>query len=384
MPLQLKQADELQTSMEAAWAATNNLTPKLTSGSAIKAIFFAFVLTIQWVQSLILKTYNYARAATCNDGDLDTWMADYDFERLPPQFAVGQVRLTLTNTSVSPTSIPVAGTIIQTPDATIQYGLIADETLSAYDLATNSYIIPANQLFCDAAVQAVVIGSASNVQAGQLTQFFTAGIAANSVTNLDPIINGEDAESNDEFRARFVVHINSLSCATRMAILSAIVNVQQGMQAVLIENVDSLLQPERGHFLGVISPASGVANSALIAKTYMSVDAKRGFTIGFGILGAMQNNVTIGFSIRLATGAVNTVVVRNVKNAILDFVESLQPGDTLYISDLVGIARAVAGVAAVQLTPTLSPKINNVEADFTPSSIGVVRTAANLVTIGTF
>lgn len=384
MTLDLKKADELQTSMEASWAATNNLIPKLTSGSAIKAIFFAIVLTVMWLQSLIRKTYLFARAATCFGDDLDSWMNDFNFPRLPAQSATGQVRLFLTNTSVSPTSIPVTGTVVQTLDGTIQYQLIPDTTLSAYDPVSNAYIIPANQLFCDAAVQATVIGSVDNVQAGALVQF-TAPSNANSVINLDPILTGEDKESDAEYKARFIVDINSRSKATRMAILSAIVNTQQGMQAVLIENVDSILQPERGNFLAVINPASGVTNSALLAKTYQRIDAARGFCIGFGLIGALQNSVSIALAVRTDPNAASqAAILVAVKNAILDYVELLPVGASLTIAGLVFVAMGVPGVVDVQLTPTQSPKINGQEADFLPSRIGVVRTAANQITIGTF
>ncbi|MFT2588653.1 baseplate J/gp47 family protein, partial [Escherichia coli] len=57
-----------------------------------------------------------------------------------------------------------------------------------------------------------------------------------TVTNAAGLTNGEDAELDADFRARFIHYINSLSKATKAAVLYAILSLQQNVSAVIVEN----------------------------------------------------------------------------------------------------------------------------------------------------
>ncbi|MGC8030527.1 baseplate J/gp47 family protein, partial [Salmonella enterica] len=68
-------------------------------------------------------------------------------------------------------------------------------------------------------IQAVTAGVAGNVTAGSINTIAQAITGIDTVTNAAGLTNGEDAELDADFRARFIHYINSLSKATKAAVL---------------------------------------------------------------------------------------------------------------------------------------------------------------------
>ena len=63
----------------------------LTVGSVLRALLEASASIALWLQWLILQVLTITRAATSVGPDLDSWMADFSFTRLPGAAASGVV-----------------------------------------------------------------------------------------------------------------------------------------------------------------------------------------------------------------------------------------------------------------------------------------------------
>jgi phage-related baseplate assembly protein len=366
----------------AAWAAELGLSPNLVSGDPLLAIMQGKALGGDiFLQSIAQQILEFARASTAKGVDLDSWMNDFDFGRLLPTSANGTVTFSLSQVQPQNVLIP-AGVVIQTIGGAIKYQTIADTTRSGWSAAQQGYIITAGSLQVNATVQALSTGSASNLQAGQLNQFSSPIPSVATVTNTSPILNGLDAESDVAFRQRFILWINSRSLATKYAVLSAAFDVQEGLNVSVIENEDQHGNEEDGFFTVVVDDGSGNPPSSLLSQVAAAIDPVRPLTVEFTVVAPTLVNASISMNIRINPSALTANVMLNVTTAILDYVNSLLIGQSLYLNQLTRIAEdADPNVIAVQ--PGY-PLLQSAQADLTASSYEVIRTNNTLVTIGTY
>lgn len=384
MPLPTKTYEQYLSDIISTWAGILFLNPNLQSGDPLLALFQALVLGgFMFQQAQIIAVNKLTRAATSTGADLDSWMADFSFPRKPAAFATGQVQFSVNRVLSSNVSVPV-GTVIQTLDGSIQYQVIADTNQSAYQSQLNAYVLPAGQLMINATVQAVTAGSASNVQVGALSQLVSAVTGINNVTNLADIMNGADPESDPAYRLRFQLMINSVNGkATLGGVYSAAIDVP-GVQAVkIIEGYDQYNYPRVGYGTIVIDDGSGSPPSSLLDTVFKAVFPVRGFTAGFVVIGPTKVNITIQLNIRINPNATDpSQITKNVEFAVIDYINSLEIGDTLYLENVSQVAKdADSNVIAVEAGST---KINDAQADLVPTNHGVIRTDNTMVTIGSF
>ena len=73
---------------------------------------------------------------------------------------------------------------------------------------------------------ATLAGADSNVSAGSISQFDTAPFTNAKVTNLFPIVNGSDLETDEQLRTRIRNWIQSLSRGTKQAISSSVIGIE--------------------------------------------------------------------------------------------------------------------------------------------------------------
>lgn len=382
MPPVYKTLQQFISDSVAAWAAELGLSPNLVSGDPLLAIMQGKALGGDiFLQSLAQQILEFARASTAKGVDLDSWMNDFDFGRLLPTNASGTVTFSLSQVQPQNVVIP-AGVVIQTIGGAIKYQTIADTTRSGWSAAQQGYIITAGSLQVNATVQASNTGSASNVQAGQLNQFSSPIPSVATVTNTSPILNGLDAESDVAFRQRFILWINSRSLATKYAVLSAAFDVQEGLNVSVIENEDQHGNEEDGFFTVVVDDGSGNPPSSLLSQVAAAIDPVRPLTVEFTVIAPTLINASISMNIRINPSAITANVMLNVTTAILDYVNSLLIGQSLYLNQLTRIAEdADPNVIAVQ--PGY-PLLQSAQADLTANSYEVIRTNNTLVTIGTY
>lgn len=360
MPLTTKSFDQLVSDLCNAWAAEISLSPALVAGDPVLAIMSAVGSQGLFLQFLVNLVYKFSRASTAEGTDLDSFMADFGFLRLAATNASG--RVTLTTKVAKATNVLISvGKTVQVTGGAIKFDIVEDASLPAWSAEQNAYVLPAGTLSIDVAIKAQVAGSGSNVQATQINQIANAITGIDLVNNQQPFTNGLDAESDRDFRNRFILWINSLSKATKAAILSTVLNVQQGLNISLLENTDTAGNARNGFFTVVVDDGSGATPAPLLTSIFNAVDEVRGFTIQHGVLAAALVLVTIQLNIKVAAGANAAATQQAVQTAILAYVNSLKIGETLYLHKVTQVAiDASPNVLSVQPNSQL---IDALEAD---------------------
>lgn len=305
-------------------------------GSILRSIVESNSAVTMWIQQLIVNLLVTTRAATSSGDDLDSWMADFSFTRLAATAATGQVvfsRFTATNQAL----IPV-GTQVSTTDGTQSYLVTTDTTNAAYDATQAGYAIAAGISSVSVPVQAVTAGAAGNAQQGTITVISGSIQYVDTVSNTLAFGSGEDAESDTDFRARFVLWIASLSKSTLSAIGYALSSMQSGVTYTLTENqtYSGLSQP--GYFYAVVDDGSGSPSSTFLGQAYSAIDAVRGFTVTFSVFAPELVTANIAMTLTLSAPAVRSEVVALVDEALETYVASLVLGQTLPFTQLATVA----------------------------------------------
>lgn len=388
MTVPVKPWTQLVSDQIATWGAGVGVTPVLSEGDFLLAIFEAVAGQMDFLQAQNQIVLNLTRAATSTGDDLDSWMADFSFPRLAATFATGPVVLSKLQPSQSPILVSAAvliggvyvgGVLVQTQGGAIVYQVIPDTTEPTYDSNSNSYILPAGASSMTATVQAVVAGTLGNVAAGAISQLASQS-PVDTVNNIVPLGNGFNAESDADYRSRFVLYLGTLAKATGAAILAAAKSVQQGVQVSLLENTTPQGTTQLGAFTAFISNGAAGVSSALLASIYSAVYATRAFTVTPYVTAAIPQNVTIALAVHIAAGFSIVTVQPLVQSAVITVVDSLAAGETLYVSEVMEAALSVSGVVAVQP----SVMLNGVSADITPSPFIELQTTLSLVSVGQY
>jgi uncharacterized phage protein gp47/JayE len=387
MPLQTK--TEAQTLTDTTTVYANQMTiatgqtfsPNLPSGDPALALFQAVLQAMfMFLQAVALQLYYFSKAATSYGPDLDSWMADYGLTREQATYADGAVQFNAGTVKTS--NILIApGVVVQTLNTLIQYQVIADTTNTAWNSTKNAYILPAGSLSINVTMQALTAGSVSNVQAGQLNQLATSVPGIAFVTNLAVIENGDDGETDPEFRARFKLEISAPAATGSLtAVLAAVADVQQGLNVSLVENTTYNGAPV--DLLVVIDDGSGATPSGTLNAVAAAIAPIRGAGINVVVVAATALLTTAALNIRIATGAQTQTVSANVVNAILDYINSLAIGAEMYLSDLTTVAKAAdSNVISIQPGSAL---LQGNSADLTCSTTQVIRSNNTLINCGVY
>jgi uncharacterized phage protein gp47/JayE len=379
MGIPAKDFNTFVSDMTASWAASLGFQPTLQAGDALYALMQTTAAQLVFLQAQVQLVNAVARAQTSTGADLDTFYAQFGFTRLAGQFAEGPVVVSKASPAAVQVLYPV-GMVVQTVGGAIQYALAADTNQPTFNAALNGYVLQIGQSSLTATAEALISGSAYNVTVGQLAQVATPVPGADSVTNLVPITNGADAESDTSFRNRFVLFLNSLSKATYGAIVSAIEGVQQGIEFNLQENVDVNGNPWPGEFVVTVDDGTGSPPSSLLASVFSAVDAVRGFTIMPEVVSVVVIEVSVVIAVKLAAGVNAQQVEAAAANAVITAINGNGIGSSLYVSTVEAAALAVSGVVAVQSGTTL----NGHAADLTVTGFQATRTDVNHVTVSSY
>ena len=317
-------------------------------GSVLLALGEAMGGVALWLQGLILQVAALTRAATSNGTDLDSWLAQFGFARLPAATASGQetfARYTPTNSALVP-----VGAIIQSADGTVQFAAIADTTNAAYSASQNGYVIPAGTASISVTVQCTTAGTAGNVSIGALNTLGTAIPGVDYVTNAAAFSNGAAAESDSAVRSRFILWVAGLEGATLVAIKSAIANVQQNMTGIIVENQQYNGQQQYGYFTVVANDGANALTPTENTNVSNAIDAARPLTVSFGVHAPVQQSVTVSMTITTASGYTHATVASQVQAALISYINGIattNSGAILPYTSLAAQAYDIAGVTNV-------------------------------------
>jgi uncharacterized phage protein gp47/JayE len=333
----IKTFEQIVSDTVTAIQASANQLIDFAIGSIMRAMAESNTVLVLWIQGILLELLAAIRAATCVGADLDSWCEDYGFYRFPAEAASGLVTFARF-TSTQAAFIPV-GTQVQTYDATSQlFEVVADTGNAAYDATLGGYTINAGVGSLQVPVSALAAGAAGNILAGQLNILKDSVPGVDTVTNANAFTNGADAEDDDSFRARFVLYITTLSKATKSAIGSAILAVQQGITYTLTENESYAGTAQLGYFYVVVDDGTGTPTGGFLAAINNAVDAVRPFTSTFGVYAPVVVSANIAMTITTDPNYVHGDVVAEVETALNAYISGLALGADLPYSRLAQIA----------------------------------------------
>jgi len=344
-----------------------------TIGSVLRSVVESNSAVVLWLQGLILQVLALTRAATSSGADLDSWVNDYGFSRLPAVAATGQV--TFSRFMASLQAVVLIGTQVETADGGQVFIVTVDTTNAAYNAGLGGYVLPVNTASIDVPVEAMVPGSAGNVIVDGLNTFTQSIPGVDIVTNAAAFTNGADAETDSALRTRFVAWIASLSKATKNAIGYAITSLQSGLQYKLVENQDYNGTTKLGYFFVVIDDGTGVPTSELLASVGNAVDAVRAVAITFGVFAPVVLTADVVMVVTVAAGYDSTATKALVQAAIQNYINALPLGQTLFYTRLTQVAYdASSGV-----TNVTGVTLNAGVANLTATDLQVIKAGTVMV-----
>ncbi|MDI9222508.1 baseplate J/gp47 family protein [Pantoea sp. EA-12] len=365
--INIKSFAELVSDQVTAIQARTSKLVDFSIGSILRSLAESNAGVAMWIQQLIVKLLVTTRAATCSGEDLDSWMADFGFTRLSAVQATGLVnfsRFTATNPALIP-----EGTQVTTTDGSQSYYVIADKGNKAWDANLSGYVVAAGVSTVTVMVRANTAGASGNAQKGMVCVITGSVPYVDTVTNTVTFTNGKDAESDDDYRARFVLWIASLSKATKAAIGYAIASLQQGVTYTLTENYSKDDAEKPGYFYAVVDDGTGKPSRDFLDRAYMAIDAVRGFTVTFSVFAPEVVNADVTLIITTEPSADHTGVVTLVKQAVTRYIDSLSLGKLLAYTQLIRVAYG----ASPSVTNITALTVNQGKADLVASHRQVIR-----------
>jgi hypothetical protein len=371
----LKSFSVLTEEQVTAVQAKSNDILQVSTGSDLLALIESNSAIAVWLQSIAVYLYAFARASTSQGGDLDTWMAQFKFFRLPATYGTTDVvfsRLTTTQQALIP-----LGAQVTTQVGNIAFAVIKDTTNPNWNEALNGYTIAVSTASATVPVQALIAGTSGNVSANQINLIASAIPYVNSVTNPDAITDAKSAETDLAFLMRFQLYINSLSKATPPAIEAAIESVQDGILFNVIENENYALTEQLGFFTIVIDDGSGNPPDSLVTLVNNIIAITRGLTIKFGVYKTTPVTVTIAANLVVDPNYDPSQLVVAVETALQNYINNLNVAVALDVTKLPGVIYAVSrGILNIQ-----NLLVNGATLDVTPTAIQSIK--AGVITLTT-
>ena len=351
MTLETQSYDQLVSAQVAAIQAASTKLLDFQTGSVLLSLVESNAAAVGlWLQALYIQLLATTRASTSTGASLDTWMADFNFSRLPATFATGNVTFSrFTNTQQA---LILIGTQVETADGAEIFTVIIDTSNPNYNASLGGYVLNGGTSSIDVPVQANTAGTGGNVSAGAINTLASSIPYVDTVTNAFAFTNALEEETDDAFRARFVLYINTLSRATEAAIGYAITSFQQGITYSLTENEDYDGTPDRGNFYAVVDDGSHAPSDQFVTNVGANVEAYRGFCISWGIFKPVTTTANVSMTITTASGYTHSAIVAIVVSALNTYLSSFTIGVDLPYTRLEQIAYD-ASPAVINVTSVL-------------------------------
>ncbi len=329
MALPEKQFDELVNDQVAAIQASAGQVLDFSVGSILLAIVESNAGNTLWIEGLVTKLLAITRLTTSKGEDVDTFLAQFGLERLGAVNSTGEVTFSRFTPSVQAV-IPAGtldtitqGALVYSPASQVTYSVYADASNPNYDPDLNAYVIPIDTSNATVPIVALTAGAIGNVLVNQITTISSVIIGVDTVTNDQPLTNGQDQESDDAAKIRFVLYINSLSKATKQALEAVIAGTEGVKRYKLVENEDVIGNTLYGFFYAVIDDGTGNASDTLLQNVQIALYATRGFTIGFSVYAPTPFPIGITATVT-ANGTIPADTVKaNILSALQQYIISL-------------------------------------------------------------
>lgn len=332
MPLQYKSFETLVNDQAIATQAASTLPIDFNSGTVELALIEANAAMGVWLEYLCNIVLALARSSTCVGNDLDTWMAQFNLSRLTGVSSSGNVTFSrfLTNQA----AYISVGALLKTTDFSLSFVVIGDTDNPNYDPATQRYVIAAGNSSVNAKVQCLETGTIGNVSANVITVISSPIANVDTVNNNLPFSNGKDAESDNDFRSRFVLYINSLSRAVLLAYSFALSSIPEITRYNVIENKTYAGEDQPGYVYTVIDDGTGIPSPDLIAKALAAIQKVRGLAILNDVYGPTVTAINIVVDLAITANTTEDIITDLVESALNQYISSLAFNEYLYYTKI--------------------------------------------------
>lgn len=252
-----------------------------------------------------------------------------------------------------PVSIP-AGTIGQTT------GGISFVTTTSVTLASGASSI-------NVPIVASITGTTGNVAAGTIVNLISSLAYPLQITNAAPTTGGQNAELPSQTLARFTATVAAIGLASPVSIANAVigVTVQSTLETVKYSTVYEpwIVALTNGTgFTVYIDNGSGAASSALITAVTNTLNGNRlagqtGYRpagVPYSVLAVSPVEIVVSVTGNVTSSSLIPAATQYAQNAIVQYMNSLQFGQTAYQSALNAIISNAIGNSLTNLTVAIN------------------------------
>lgn len=280
-----------------------------------------------WLEYLANAILATARSSTSVGTYLNTWMAQFQFTRLPATASSGNCtfsRFTTTGQALVP-----VGSTVKTTDFNVEFTVIPDTTNPNYSPSLMAYVLAPTIGSTLAKVQCNTLGIIGNVGANQITFISSPIPGIDTVDNLLAFTNGKAQESDASFRARFVLYLTYLNKAVLLAYSYVLATIPEITRYNVVENQTFGGGSQPGFVYTVIDDGTGSPSPALIAQAAAAIETVRGLAIQNAVYAPVVTNVTITVDLVINPIVTQTTVTNLVTTALTNYIDKLPFDSTL-------------------------------------------------------
>lgn len=277
---------------------------------------------------------------TAEGDDLDNLA--YDRLRLTRKAKVRAVaRLKLSRASIGAGNVPIPAFSRFSTDSDQQGNVYFFRTLQTYTMTG---------LTLEVDTEAVTGGPDSNVAIGAINNIETVlSDSSVEVTNEAPASGGTEAETDEAFRTRIIDYIRNLRRATKSALEFGAKQIA-GVEFSYIDESNIA----DGYVDLYIGDVNNTANPTLIAAVVIEIEEWRAAGITVNVYAVQTTPVTIELTITYLTGVEESRVNDDIVATLVEYVNTLNIGDSLLLAQIFKQIMTVDGVENVVIVAPAS------------------------------
>mgnify|MGYP000386240974 CR=1 FL=1 len=336
MSFEIKTYNAIMQDMQAWIIANQNKVTDFNEGGVLTSMLEAFARQLE--QLYIRTKVNFEKYF------LEMPYAVFGIQRKGGLKASGTVVFSRNSPSSNSVTIP-SGTRIATSS-----GIMF--------VTTQEGQIPANQTVSNqVSIQAEVVGKDSNVPSGAISVIVYPISGVDAVTNYNPIVGGQDDETDDEFLKRFREYLLGLGRVSKHGLITAAKSVNGVRSATVVEH----FPPLNGvyHCTLYIDDGSGDAPAWLISEVQRKVEGDGtvenpgyrcpGVMIRF--IAPVKVVVDVSVTVTVVPGSVDKEQLKYlVKQVITEYINGLSIGEDVVLNRIVRVVMGQQGVYDIIVT----------------------------------
>jgi uncharacterized phage protein gp47/JayE len=196
-----------------------------------------------------------------------------------------------------------------------------------------------------------------------------SGITA--VINLAAFLNGENPETTEQFRSRFLAYLRSPRTGATVD-LKFWAETNNDVEEATVFNNDNMGTPTNGHATVRISgPAGSIPDGDTIAEVQVVLDQKDLANITIHVTTFTQ--VTLAVTVDVTTDSSHTLgdVTPSVEDAINDYINSVPVGGTAYKAGIIDAIFGLDGIIDVTISLPATNQTVTATQKFIPGTITI-------------